>query len=532
MLLLMATLFSVDLLAQNLPVGGMLGGLEDALRRQQLLGLDSSHTSFMIRPLSLNNEIFKSDSAHTALSKDFFRKQLYRSSNNVTAVYLLPAVMVNQFNSHHPYGTNDGSMIPNRGFQTQVSVGLFAKLGPLSVQLRPEFVFAENKNYRGLSQSGSTYAGFYNRIDLPERYGEGAYHQLNWGQSSIRLTFDPISIGLSNENLWWGPGVNNSLLMSNNAAGFKHLTLNTSRPIRTIIGAFETQVVAGRLEGSGYELKGTAYRVKPTDWRYFSAATLTYQPKWVPNLYLGLERSFYVYRKDMERTFKGYFPIFSGALKEGVLVETENASEEKVNQDQYFSAYARWVWPESKAELYFQFGRNDFSYNLRDLVIEPENSRAYIAGLRKLIPLTTKDTYLQLGVELTQMEGGNTGTIRAQPNWYLHAVAAGYTNQGQIMGAAVGPEGNQQTLELSWVNGIKKIGVRFDHINHNTALAKIVNGERQYWKDIVLTSQLDWSFKKIIFNSQLSYIKSQNYQYLNAKQDNLSLKLGLLYNFN
>lgn len=532
--LLLASFLGADLAAQTLPVGGLLPGMEDLIRRQQLLGKDSTNTSFMIRPLYLSNRIFSRDTTAAGLSAAYFSKELYQSANGKAAAYLLPAVWISQFNSHHPFGSNDGSMIPNRGFQTQLSIGVFAKFGPLSVQLRPEVVFAQNRDYRGLSETGSSYAGFYNRIDLPERYGNGSYTDVNWGQSSVRLTFDPVSIGISNENLWWGPGVHNSLLMSNNAAGFKHATLNTTEPVQTPIGTFEGQLIAGKLEASGYELKGAGYRAKSQNWRYINAIMLTYQPKWIPNLYLGVDRSFYVYRKDMARSFKGYFPVFTATLKKTITFvgETENITEEQVNQDQYFSAYARWVLPEAKAEVYFQFGRNDFSYDMRDLMLEPESSRAYTAGLRKLVALPQKDTYIQLGVELTQMQGSNTGTLRNQPNWYLHYVAAGYTNKGEIIGAAIGPESNQQTFEVSWVQGLKKIGLRFDHLNHNVALAKIVDGEQEYWSDLVFGGQLDWNYKNLMFNSQLNYIHSKNYQYLTPSAGNLSVKLGVFYNFN
>jgi hypothetical protein len=84
--------------------------------------------------------------------------------------------------------------------------------------------------------------------DLPVRFGKDPYSRLSWGQSSIRLNFNPVSVGLSNENLWWGPGKQNSILMSNTASGFKHLTLNTIRPVNTPIGSIEGQIIAGRLK--------------------------------------------------------------------------------------------------------------------------------------------------------------------------------------------------------------------------------------------------------------------------------------------
>src|SRR5690606_35171950 len=110
------------------------------------------------------------------------------------------------------------------------------------------------------------------------RFGNGSYTKAFLGQSSIRLTLDPVSVGFSTENLWWGPGLHNSITMSNTAAGFAYVTLNTSKPIKTYIGSFEFQIVGGHLEKSGYPsslLGDTAthqrYAVKkPEGWRYFS----------------------------------------------------------------------------------------------------------------------------------------------------------------------------------------------------------------------------------------------------------------------
>ena len=41
-------------------------------------------------------------------------------------------------------------------------------------------------------------------------------------------------------------------MMSNHAEGFKHITFNTIKPIKTFIGNFEWQVITGRLENSGF----------------------------------------------------------------------------------------------------------------------------------------------------------------------------------------------------------------------------------------------------------------------------------------
>ena len=68
-------------------------------------------------------------------------------------------------------------------------------------------------------------------VDMPERFGEKSISKTLIGQSSIKLNFKGLSLGVSNENIWWGPSIRNSIMMSNHARGFKHITFNTTKPI-------------------------------------------------------------------------------------------------------------------------------------------------------------------------------------------------------------------------------------------------------------------------------------------------------------
>ena len=55
-------------------------------------------------------------------------------------IKILPIDYNTEFNSHHPYNRNNGSMIPNRGYQHIVSAGIYAEIGLLSIQLKPEYL--------------------------------------------------------------------------------------------------------------------------------------------------------------------------------------------------------------------------------------------------------------------------------------------------------------------------------------------------------------------------------------------------------
>jgi len=558
--------FSKSSFSQTLPVG-ILENVEDAYRRQQLLGKDSSNSSYMIRPMFMSNK--NNLQLDSAFSVNSFRKLLYSNPKFKTEIYVLPLVWQQQLNSHHPYGINDGSMVQAKGYQTQISAGIYAKIGPLSIQFRPEYVYAENKTFQRLSDApngvywNTSITRYYNHIDLPDRFGDRPYNKFSLGQSSIRLNFGPVSAGFSNENLWWGPGVRNSLLMSNNASGFRHITLNTTKPVETYIGSFEAQIVGGRLEQSGVNLldqAGLPQAIinesvsRPYDWRYFSGIVLTYQPKWVPGFYLGLNRSFIVNRSNMGNTFGDYFPIFKSVEKSAYVLPDGTNSDDFAQRDQYISFFARYVMPESKAEIYIDYGRNDHSYNLRDGLVEPEHTRAYVVGFRKLIDLKRNNEYIQFGLELTQLEKSGTRETRASETWYTHPqVSDGYTNMGQVLGAGIGPGSNLQSLNVSWVKGLKRIGLQFERLVNNNdlfysfAYASADKNQfiNRHWVDLSIGSNVSWTYNNFVINGQLTYIRSLNYQYQWEpgtpqsgywdwdKQDvnNLHVKIGIMYLF-
>lgn len=505
--------------AQSIPVG--TPALDDYYRRAQLLGKIDSNISFAIRPVFINqqditdvydpeHDIHGDESENTA-GKMFFK--------------ILPLSWQQQFNSDHPYGWNDEAMIPANGYQTLVSGGFYFKAGHLSIQLMPEFVYAANTKFNGFANGRDdtdlkSYYGFYNNIDLPERFGNGAYSKAFWGQSNIMLTFGAVAFGLSNESIWWGPGIHNALILSDNAPGFKHATFNTIKPLNTFLGSFEGQVIAARLDGSNYPPLLTTttsdgvnlYKPKRNDWRYYAAFNVNYHPKWVPGLTLGLTRAFNSYSSDVSG-LSGYFPFFTRYQK------LSGQGSDTFGRDQLTSLYARWLFTRANAEVYFEYGLNDNSYNISDFIGSPDHSRAYIAGVRKMIPVNNSNAHILVGAEVTQMSQSVDRIVRPAGSWYTHSqVKAGQTNLGQVLGAGTGPGGNLQVLEVSWVSGLKKLGLSFERYEHNVNFYQRafpdINGNSRNWVDLSLAVNGQWNYKNLIFTAKLQPVKSLNYQWM------------------
>ncbi len=526
--ILIAFLEPIQIKSQSLPVGTPI--LEDYYRRAQLMGIIDSSISFTSRPfypveaLGLKNGFYP-DSIIKYRGKS---KENRLSRRKSTFFQIMPFYWQQQYNTHHPYSLDDGAMIPARGYQTLISGGFYAKAGPLSVQFYPEIVFAENRPFETFTSTQRSdkelvaYYGYKNIIDLPEYFPGRPYNKAFWGQSSIRLTIGPVSAGISSENLWWGPGIRNSLLMTNSSAGFNHLTLNTVRPVRTPIGSFEGQIIGGQLNPSEFFGADTnlvindtkLYRTKRNDWRYLNGIVLSYQPIWITGLFLGLTRSMVVYHSDMSGRFKDYFPVFSQLEKKNNYGEGESS----VVGDQLASVFIRWLLQKDHAEIYFEYGREDHSYNLRDFLIQPDYSRAYILGMRKIFLLNKFfDSYIQVNLELTQLETNMTNIERAGPyTWYAHVAGIwqGYTNEGQLVGAGIGPGSDMQTASVSWGKGLKSLGLKFERYVHNNDLFyTVIKDIRAHWVDINLSAFGEWDYKNLLFSIRFDLIRSLNYEY-------------------
>jgi len=545
-----ASLYAAFSHAQSLPVGTPV--LEDAYRRAQLLGEIDSSISFTSRPLFpvASMKVNNAFDPFNSLEHDRLLKTdgIFRFAKEKGIVQLLPFTLQQQFNTDHPYSLNDGPMIPARGYQTQISGGFYANYGPLSIQFRPEYIFAENRDYQGFYKQVNDFKWFeYYEVqlfsDLPEKFGNKPYKKLLWGQSSIRLSHGPVSIGLSNENLWWGPGMRNALVMSNTADGFSHYTLNTIKPVRTPLGSFEGQIIAGRLENSGFDVPDTSgrtfmggpiYQRKRDEWRYINAMILSYQPKWVPGLFIGMTRSFTKYGSEKDSSFRAKFPVFF-PLQRKTQRDVPNRSK---GPDQRVSAFVRWLCIPENAEVYFEFMRENQPDSWRDFILMPEYSRAYTFGLRKLIPLNRHNgQYIQVNIELTQIEQTNANPDSLYRFIYTNkTVTQGYTNNGQLLGAGIGPGSNMQSLSVSWIKGLKTIGVQFERYVHNNDYQNVaIFDNRANWVDMSATGIVEWDWHNLLLSARLENVVSYNYQHFYRPQNPNSGKFfepGInVYNF-
>lgn len=486
---------------------------ESALRILQLTGkLDANFSSFTIRPLVSNDSVHLTTILHLADST--FPLRAKRKN-----FQLLPISWNTKFNSDRPFGWNDAGMRMVRGFQQSFSTGFYLKAGPLTVQLQPEYYQINPQDYQ-------TTSGFGSNSSKPLSKGY-------WGQSSIRLNTKTLSVGVSTENLWWGPGQFSSLIMSNNAPGFKHLTFNTRKPIKTWLGNFEWQLIIGQLNEDtslAYENSYLKPRFTKNESRYYNAFIITYQPKWMKNIFLGLMRFEQLYQSVQETRQGGFLKKYLPALS--YESANENARSTAIN-DGGVGIFGRWLLPSQQAEFYFEYAYNDFKQNIRDLTANSNHANAFLAGFKKLILLKDK-SMLDISGEIVHMAQNPTYIIRNGGNWYEHGlIRQGYTHQNQILGAGSGFGNNVQTIAFKKVNGLNQFGVKIQKIEQDpkrvTSGISTLGMRNIIWNDYDFGLLFQKKVKTFILNGEAHWVFSNNYGWVNGNKGNLFLQLNCLY---
>ena len=497
------------------------------IREYQLLNKLVPKNSLTIRPYTGRKA---GDSLSTDSVFTYFDPKKLKQDFMPDELFAFPLRIETQFNSKRPFGWGNGSFIQARGAQLRFSTGLLYRSSAFEAAIIPEYVLADNAPYKITSSFGDT--------------NKANYHKGFFGHSYARFNAGPITLGFSNENIWWGPGQFGALILSNNAPGFGHLHLSTRRPIRNPVMDIEFQFIAAGLDqDSAHNAEIAFLRSAPytRQWRYMNGFAIVVQPKPIPGLYLGLTRAMQFYRWQLSEMpdkisfLQKYLPAvtaFFGPLNPQTVDNNFNDG-----RDQQASVFFRFVMPKEHFEVYFEYGYNDYKDNLRDLTIDAQHSAAYLAGIKKMIPLPKKNNYIGVSLEAIQLAQSPDFITRNAGNWYLHSVMSqGFTHMNQILGVGSGLGNNIQTLQVERVSGTNRVGLRLQRIQNdprrqvgtiNTAFLGPTN-----WNDVVTGLFAQWRFGKLAVKGECFYVGSTNYGWQEGlPMHNIFGSLNFLYNW-
>ncbi|MBA3341127.1 MAG: hypothetical protein H0T48_04760 [Gemmatimonadaceae bacterium] len=378
-------------------------------------------------------------------------------------------------NSELPFGQNDGALWAGKGANVRVLGGFTASFGPVRLVAIPEFVYSANNRLSidptderltmpvppSRSRFSSPFNVFPYSLDLPWRFGTKSLSRLYGGQSSLTVTAGPIQVGAASENEWWGPAIRNPIVMSDNAPGFPHAFLRTSAPVNTILGRLDARFIVGGVHESDFFNDSVA-----DDVRSLSAIALTWKQSAASGLTLGFTRSVFAPVDGYSEVAGSAFDAFRGVGHPNAMSLTDSTMEP--GPDQIVSLFARWALPRHGLESYVEWGRADFPVSPRDFLEQPNHSRGYTAGFQWVRAFSAGSSRVRLQGELTSVEQSTTYRFRPVGSFYTsRAVLQGYTNEGQLIGAGLGPGSSGGWLAGDYFRGGWQFGLSIGRTRFN-----------------------------------------------------------------
>jgi hypothetical protein len=200
---------------------------------------------------------------------------------------------------------------------------------------------------------------------------------------------------------------------------------------------------------------------------YFTGVKFVYQPHWFPGMFLGASRISQV--KGLPQSRQDYLTASFLGREIG-----QGGTKVSLDRNQIIGISARYLMKEAHAEVYAEMGREDWWGDLEDAITRPFYSTVWMAGFKKLQWWSAQKSWLEFFFETTNIKGSMDNfiqpSIAGYHSFYMHGNGVGWTNQGQVLGAGIGPGSTMFTIGISKVKELKQTGLSFERVMYNEDL--------------------------------------------------------------
>jgi hypothetical protein len=471
---------------------------------------------------TLHNDDLKNNSISKSLAATRFEDFYFNNDSTWLNKFRLRRLQVEmRFSNNRPFGNTDGSLMQVPGFQALFNLQFSYVKKRFGFILSPLFLYSKSTGTTG----NTTWGNSLNFI-------KGA---LASEGTTFFLNLRKIQLGLSDARFILGPTFIEHLLLGNNAPGFQHAYIRTSKPILVGIGNLLFDLSAGKLlpayDKNPYEnvfgLKSYIPPIHRAQYmkRYYNSISLAINPIIFPNSYFGIIRQFQLPLKEMneESNFViRYLPIFQNIAKSSL----GGSLEDSVARDQQLSIFYSLVIPSIRSRFSIEYGWNDHKWNLRDLFVAWPHSAAYIISFKRLGNFGRMKS--DLVIEYVRMKQHLEQSLRDAGDWYtFHGRSVGPTHRGQILGVGGSNGLGTNKLYLIYrvsnekvVHGIKYIILKNNHTYQRS---------RPYiWTDQVISFSSILKKKYYMIRSELVYVHARNYGLVSGNKTSFQLNFGVV----
>ena len=255
---------------------------------------------------------------------------------------------------------------------------------------------------------------------------------------SLLLSYNNIGFGFSNANLWFGPGMHSSLMMTNNSKGFNHIMIGTLKEKKINDIGINIRYIFSQLD----DIVGDPF---------YTALVSTITIYSNPIITLGFNRNYLSGGIAIDRRFD----IWDAALLvfEPLFRSTKDSKYpddwDSIDPwDQLLSGYVLFNYPILNMKLFLEVATNDHRMDWSDARAQPDHAMAYSIGFRNY-KLFNKQNLIG-GLEYHNLKQSYTRKWRSEANWYDKLEYDYSSIFGRHWGAHSGPDSDDLLIYFGY----------------------------------------------------------------------------------
>jgi len=351
------------------------------------------------------------------------------------------------YNSGAPNLENTSDCWIGKGISFFTSANIVYNSEFIFASIEPFYFISQNNDYREPQRIPK-----FSHLNDNRPHLETPYTSYGIRETQVYLNVNGFGGGFSNANMWWGPGLHSSLMMTNNTTGFEHLMLGTINEKRIKNWGFNGRYILSKF--------GKKSESEP----YYSGFIFNTTYYSVPIVTLGFSRAFLSGGKNTDYDIS----LLEAALLPFQFVKIEKPSNQSdiLNPvDQNYTGYINLRFSESGLVMFLEYGRNEGPESFEDFISHPDHSRAYIFGIRKYGLFNNLN--LMFGFEYANLIQTPFWQLRETLDWNSASQFDFNTYNGRYWAGHSGPDSDDFTIYFAYNNKKLAIMPSFNYERHN-----------------------------------------------------------------
>ncbi len=365
------------------------------------------------------------------------------------------------YNDNYPNLENTGNLWIAKGLSLFSSINLVYASKNIIMIIEPFYFRTDNHMVNNIIRPAPNPSqnDIFNVLNDRRIHSSSPYKIYGLRESTLFVHHKKVGLGISNSNMWWGPGIHTSLTMTNNTSGFPYLVIGTINEKKYKNIGLNIRYIFSQLSSNSG---------KP----FYSALVFSARIHSKPIISFGFSRNYISGGLPTDRNFT----IWDAAKLpfEWLFIDTKidkypSDWEAHDRWDQTAALYLTMEYPSIGLIIFIELGTDDHRQNWSDLRSQPDHNSANIIGMRKYGLFNNSNIFS--GFEYANIKKSYTNIFRGGGDWWRNSFYDYSTFDGRRWAAHSGTDSDDFYLYFGYNTKSWTIMPGFNYERHGIVFA-------------------------------------------------------------